>query len=179
MAEKPKKSRITKSTLDKIRQDLRALASAPPDDFSIKESVRHLLPIIDEALSNGRTMEQIHVALTKRGFQIKLTTLAKYLREARLETKEIAPDFVPRVQEDGTSNNEATPSAPDQDEGGPKLSIKLMTLDEAEGDLADTNGATEMPRSPDDDMLDELLDQRGQGAPLAPMQDEGQRSRTE
>jgi len=179
MTDKSKKTRITKSMLDKTRQDLKALASAPPDDFSTKESIRHLLPTIDQALSNGRTMTQIHEALTKRGFQIKLTTLVKYLREARITAKEIAPDFVPDVQEDGTSNNEATPSAPDQDDGGPKLSIKLMTLDEAEGDLPDANGATEMPRSPDDDMLDELLDQRDQGAPHLPKQDEGQGSRTE
>lgn len=179
MTGKSKNNRITKNTLEKIQQDLKALALAPPDDFSAKETVRQLLPSIDDALLNGRTMEQVHETLTKRGFQIKVTTLAKYVRETRLAAKAVAPDLISDVQEDGTSKNQTTPRATDQDEEGSEPPIKLMTFDEAERISPGTKGGTEMPRTPDDDMLDELLDQRNQDMPHVRQQGEVQGSRTE
>lgn len=160
MAKNFRKNRVTKSTLDKINQDLKALAATPADDFSAKETVRKSLPNIDKALENGHTMAKVNEALAKRGLHITTSTLTSYVHTARREANALERDLAPESQEDETSDNETISSAADRGEGGLKPTINLVPIDEAEDPFSDTDFPNEVPRSPDDDIIDRIFEER-------------------
>lgn len=160
MTMKSKKNRVSKSTLDKINQDIEALALTPPDDFSAKEAVRQSLPSIEKALANGRTMAQINEAFAKRGIQISGPTLATYVRMAQREKDASAQDLLPGSQKDEAQDDENTPNDPNINDKTFKPDIHFRTLDETDGPFEDVDIPNISPRSPDDDAIDEIYEER-------------------
>ena len=157
MTKTPRKNRITKNTLDKMSADIETLASTPPDDFSAKEAVRHLLPSILKALENGRSMEQINETLAKRGLQITAATLATYVREARHDTGASAADVTPDSRDDEAPNKE--PEAQADNRGENRSSINFVPMDEVEeSDLQIRPAASEAALSIDD-VLSKMSDE--------------------
>ncbi|AML51863.1 hypothetical protein [Falsihalocynthiibacter arcticus] len=112
MKQAPKKNRITKSTLDKVKADLERLATTPPDNFSVKESLRQSLPSINKALTNGHTLELINKTLVQNGIHISDTTLGTYLRTIQREADASTEDLSADLQE-GETQKDTTPSNPD------------------------------------------------------------------
>ncbi len=160
MTKKPKKNRITKSTLAKINEDIKALASSPPDDFSPMDAVRQCLPYIEDALASGHTMEKVHEALTKRGIQITLSTLSTYVRRARHDVEAAAENLPSDSQIDEAPEKAIVSDENNTNDVGQTSQIRFTTLDEAEEPFPHIEGSDEASRSSDDELIDQILDER-------------------